>query len=207
MSAKHTSFFWPSFSDLMTSLFFVMLVLFVLTVGTLVRHVRATQAELKKIEEIHQALRNIDDRYFVYNEEHKKHVLQIEERFDTGSSNMMDLSENARIKLREAGQALVKAMSELDYEGVSYLIVIEGQASRDYSPINDEVSYKRAIALRNFWFKQPGQQHVDLNNVIPNCEIIIAGSGQYGVPREQPDVPPANQRFLVTIIPKIGKID
>ena len=204
---KQSSFFWTSYSDLMTSLFFVMLVLFILTVGVLVRQVRATEAELKKIEEIHQALRNIDDRYFVYNEEHKKHILQIDEIFDTRSANMMDLSENARTLLRDAGQALVKAMSDLDYEGVSYLIVIEGQASRDNSPINDELSYRRAIALRNFWFKKPGEQHVDLNKVISNCEIIIAGSGQYGVPREKPDIPPANQRFLVTIIPKIGQIN
>jgi hypothetical protein len=56
--------------------------------------------------------------------------------------------------------------------------------------------------LRNFWFGD----NPDLNTVLPNCEVIIAGSGQYGVPREQPDIPPNNQRFMITIIPKIGNI-
>jgi len=35
MSKKKESYFWISFSDLMTSLFFVMLVLFVLTIALL----------------------------------------------------------------------------------------------------------------------------------------------------------------------------
>jgi hypothetical protein len=39
-----------------------------------------------------------------------------------------------------------------------------------------------------------------------NCEIIIAGSGVKGIPRTLPDIAPANQRFLITIVPKIGQM-
>jgi hypothetical protein len=48
------------------------------------------------------------------------------------------------------------------------------------------------------------------NNVgldtLKNCEIVIAGSGVKGTPRDEPDIPPANQRFLITIVPKIGEM-
>ena len=56
---KKESFFWTSFSDLMTSLFFIMLVLFVLTVALLHKRMVeieneriATQVQLDKIKEI-----------------------------------------------------------------------------------------------------------------------------------------------------------
>jgi hypothetical protein len=63
------------------------------------------------------------------------------------------------------------------------------------------LSYHRAQSLVNFW----KAKNVGLDR-LKNCEIIVAGSGVEGVPREQPDIPPANQRFLITIIPKIGEM-
>jgi hypothetical protein len=210
---KNRDFFWLSYSDLMTSLFFVMLVLFVLIYtmqSSMIAELdaknqvlKAAQEELDKINEIKKSLENIDPTYFVYNKEYKKHILNIKVGFNTGSSNMLDMNEATRIQIRDAGLALEQLMTTLPTaEDVKYLIVIEGQASRDGAPVNDELSYKRAIALRNFWFGW----NPDLNTVLPNCEVVIAGSGQYGVPRDNPDNPPRNQRFLITIIPKIGEL-
>ncbi len=54
--SKKANFFWASYADLMTSLFFIMLVLFVLTVVMLKRQARATEEELKKIQEIASAI-------------------------------------------------------------------------------------------------------------------------------------------------------
>ena len=54
------SFFWASYADLMSSLFFIMLVLFVLTVVMLQKQVKATEAEMNKIKEIQNAISNID---------------------------------------------------------------------------------------------------------------------------------------------------
>lgn len=221
MGKRKNNLFWLSYSDLMTSLFFVMLVLFVLvfvimqnktnalenTVGTLEEtqdSLKVALQEYDKINEIRKSLENIDNEYFIYDKDYKKHILNIPVSFRTNSSNMLDISEETRIKIRDAGKSLEKLMNLLPQdENIKYLLVIEGQASKDGAAINDELSYNRAIALRDFWFgKNP-----NLNDVLPNCEIIIAGSGQYGVPREKPDIPPANQRFLITIIPKIGEIE
>jgi hypothetical protein len=168
------------------------------------KQLNAAQVELDKIKEIEKSLENIDSTYFVYNSDFKKHILKINVSFKTLSSNMMDMSDTIRNQIKGAGISLRNLMNSLPAkENVRYLIVIEGQASRDGAPINDILSYQRAVSLRNFWFGN----NPDLNQVLPNCEVIIAGSGQYGVPRIQPDTPPANQRFLITIIPKIGEME
>ena len=44
------SFFWTSYSDLMTSLFFIMLVLFVLVIVLLHKRMEATERELAEID-------------------------------------------------------------------------------------------------------------------------------------------------------------
>lgn len=228
---KKNNIFWISYSDLMTSLFFIMLVLFVLSIGylkiknieneRLVQELRkkqeVTEQEKKKIKEINEALKNIDPQNFEYNETYKKHILKIELidnngniGFPTGSSNILDLNFETRMKLRKAGNNLISKMKDLTKKNpnLQYLIIIEGQASKDFWPGNDELSYRRAISLRDFWFKSNNQSAQEfLKENLPNCEVIIGGSGQYGVPRSTPDIPPANQRFLVTIIPKYGEIE
>jgi hypothetical protein len=228
---KKNNIFWISYSDLMTSLFFIMLVLFVLTISylkiknienerlvkELTKKQEVTEQEKKKVREIADALKNIDPNNFFYNETYKKHILKIDlidnngdEGFPRGSSNMMDLNLVTRIKLGDAGNNLKSRMKILSQRNpnIQYLIIIEGQASIDYWPGNDELSYKRAIGLRDFWFKTQNQNaHQFIKSNLPNCEVIIAGSGQYGIPRDIPDTPPTNQRFLVTIIPKYGEIE
>jgi hypothetical protein len=63
MKGKDSGFFWPSFADLMTSLFFIMLVLYVLTYLKLTNERRiienqkkVTEQQLNKINEIQKAL-------------------------------------------------------------------------------------------------------------------------------------------------------
>lgn len=74
---KNKSFFWTSYSDLMTSLFFVMLLLFVTTVVMMhLGHV-ATEKELAKIKQLEHSVQAIDPRFFAYNPEFKKHVLKM----------------------------------------------------------------------------------------------------------------------------------
>ena len=65
---KNKSFFWASYSDLMTSLFFVMLLLFVTTVTMMYIHEKATEEELAKIKELEGSVQAIDQHYFAYNE-------------------------------------------------------------------------------------------------------------------------------------------
>ena len=96
MSKKNIRYnFWTGYSDLMTSLFFVMLMLFVLTIVLLHKRIIfseeervATQKQLDKIKEIEEAVKGIDSTYFEYNTIYKKHVLKISVNFPTGISDM-----------------------------------------------------------------------------------------------------------------------
>ena len=209
MKEKDSGFFWPSFTDLMTSLFFIMLVLYVLTFIKLQSEKKATEKQLNKIKEIEKALKALPSEYFTYDEKYKKHILNVEVKFNGGSSNMNDMNIDIRSKIRDAGKKIEKVLKDLYKKDarIQYLLVIEGQASKDTYSGNDVLSYNRAIALRNFWFDKGGDYASIYNNKLgPNTEVVIAGSGQYGVPRDLPDVPPKNQRFLITIIPKIGEL-
>ena len=204
------SFFWASYADLMSSLFFIMLVLFVLTVVMLQKQMKeieemkeATEAEMNKIKEIQNAINNIDSTYFAYNAEHKKHILKIDVGFQTNSADITDISEDTRQQLLNAGKAINRFIEEACQKyKAQYLLIIEGQASKDDYVRNNELSYERALALVNYWKS---------NGVYFNpeqCEVIVSGSGQDGTLRIQPDVAGnvKNQRFLIHILPKPGVI-
>ena len=106
------SFFWASYADLMSSLFFIMLVLFVLTVIMLQKQVKATEAEINKIKEIQNAISNIDSTYFAYNAEHKKHILKIDVGFQINSADITDIELETRQQLLNAGKAINQFIKE-----------------------------------------------------------------------------------------------
>ena len=206
MSRKSNDFFWLSYSDLMTSLFFVMLVLFVLVFSIMKyeqNRLKLKLGEYEKIEEIKLAINSIDTNYFKYDSIYKKHILNVQTHFSNESNDIRDIPRAKRNSLVRAGNLLVNLISNLPQEeNINYLIIVEGQASRDNWWGNDELSYRRALALKQLWINN----NINFTN-IENCELVIAGSGQEGVPRLQPDRPPKNQRFLIHIVPKVGQIN
>lgn len=211
------SHFWASYADLMTSLFFIMLVLFILTVCMLQKEIdktgaawkeaerqrRATQEQLDKIREIEEGVSKIDSTLFEYNATYKKHILKIDVSFPRGSHDMNQIDEHTLKRLKDAGTTVRDFIKEAHNNlNVQYLLIIEGQASRDNYALNDQLSYNRALALYKFWQK---------NNISfgrEACEVIISGSGQNGVLRMLPDngSNEKNQRFLIHIVPKPGII-
>lgn len=208
---KKESYFWTSFSDLMTSLFFVMLVLFVLTVALLHKRMveieqgrKATELQLEKIKEIEEAANRIDPKYFDYNRIYKKHILKIEARFGTDRYRAYDIIDQNIIipQLVKAGQSIRDSIKELNtkYPEIQYLLIIEGQASKDRAADghNYELSFKRAYTLKVLW---------ELNKIDfgDKCEVLIAGSGTGGTMRE--NIEDKNQRFLIHIVPKPGMIE
>ena len=200
--SRKESFFWTSYSDLMTSLFFVMLVLFVLVIVLLHNKIKATEAQLKKIQEIEESVKNIDKDYFEYDENFKRHTLKnIIVSFQKGSSNIYDIPEYQRDRLLSAGNSIKRFVNAAVRKNpdVKYLLIIEGQASKDDYQRNFELSYERALALVKFWERD------GLNFNTNNCEIIISGSGTESLFRAQNDEA-ANQRFVIHIIPKTGEI-
>jgi len=203
---KKESYFWTSFSDLMTSLFFVMLVLFVLTVALLHKRMEATQAQLDKIKEIEESVSNINSEYFEYDSLYKRHTLKnIDVSFRTGSSNINDIPQKQLSRLLEVGRSIRSFVDNVTSKtpNIKYLLIIEGQSSKDNYPRNYELSYERSLALVVYWSE---------NKIIfdpNNCEVIISGSGQSSPFRISPDVAGnrANQRFVIHIIPKPGIIE
>jgi outer membrane protein OmpA-like peptidoglycan-associated protein len=201
MKGKSTSFFWPSFTDLMTSLFFIMLVLYVLTIMKLKIQQQASDEQLKKIKEIQNAVEKLPQTYFTYDSKYKRFSLNREIRFKTGENIINDNDKHYLAGVGRSIQILIADLKE-KYSGdnIKYLIVIEGMASNDNYQYNDELSYQRALALFKFW-KESG---VEFDSDI--CDLQIAGSGTRGIGRYVGNEK-KNQRFLIHIVPKIGNID
>lgn len=200
---KKESFFWTSYSDLMTSLFFVMLVLFILTVALMHNKHKATAEQLAKVTALNKSIEKIDERYFVYDSVYKRHTLKdIQVKFARNSYDISDLPQSDIKRLLEAGRAIQQFMSKAKEEipDAEYLLIIEGQSSKDNFPGNYELSYQRALALVKMW-ERNGITFKELP-----CELIISGSGQSSRFRVKPDRASnaANQRFVIHIIPKPG---
>lgn len=200
MKHKESNFFWTSYTDLMTSLFFVMLALYILTVAVLRYQQKATEEQLKKIKEIQNATKALPPEFFQYQPEYKRFSLNQQIAFESGKAI---IPINKRAYLIEVGKSIQKLVDTLKVKyqdsNIKYLIVIEGMASKDNYLYNYQLSYERAFSLYNFW----EENNIRLDPSI--CEIIISGSGIGGVGREKIEY--KNQRFLIQIIPKIGTIE
>ena len=211
---KPESFFWTSYSDLMTSMFFVMLVLFVLTVALLQKKmgeiiVMNNELELKiaKVEEIEKSIEKIDSNYFDYNRYYKRHTLKnVKVSFKAYSSDINDISQVDRKTLESAGRAIQEMLRDAQraIPDARYLVIIEGQTSKDTYKYNYELSYARALSLVKFWSRL--QDPIIFDNL--PCEVIISGSGHSSQFREFPDIQgnKENQRFVIHIIPKPGML-
>lgn len=201
MKGKGAGFFWPSFTDLMTSLFFIMLVLYVLTFLKLTYQQRATEEQLKKIKEIQAAVTELPREYFAYDSVYKRFSLVQNIEFDRGKDVIKPTDE---IYLSKVGSSISKLIKDLavKYAGqdIKYVVIIEGMASNDNYSDNFPLSYKRAWAVLKLWQSR---------NIVPDpkvCEVQVAGSGTGGIGRYAPTDEIRNQRILIQIVPKIGEI-
>ena len=254
MDGQNNGTFWPSYVDIMTTLFAIMLVLFVvsfarfkITEGEL----RAKEAQLKEIVDEYENILNLYstvgkiDRteYFGYNQEYLKHLFQINVEYqarefeinrlqlDLTDSKSADEKRKSIIKagelIRNTIDTLNLSMSNEKNNNIKILVIIEGQSSK--VPFNDNtwmnnytLSYLRAQYLNKFWM----ENGIYLDS-LPRCELLISGSGEGGVPRNNPDmyinkedfsnesdywrrwldIEVKNQRFMINIVPVLGNID
>lgn len=212
MAKKEKSLFWASYADLMTSLFFVMLVLFIGAIVVLDQERRefkgkyeTSKKEKEILEQINDATKNIDSTYFEYKEEFKKHKLKISVNYGNDVDQIETLPELTQEQLLAAGVKLRDFVQETTSQNpnIQYLLIIEGQASKiGPEAINYPLSYRRAYGLKQFW------ENNGIKFTATNCEVLICGSGDgrqsgTGLMREKTEK--LNQRFLIHILPKPGQ--
>ena len=147
MAKKEKSLFWASYADLMTSLFFVMLVLFIGAIVVLDQERRefkgkyeTSKKEKEILEQINDATKNIDSTYFEYKEEFKKHKLKISVNYGNDVDQIKTLPELTQKQLLAAGVKLRDFVQETTSQNpnIQYLLIIEGQASINESNITGE---------------------------------------------------------------------
>jgi len=208
---KKSGFFWVSFADLMTSLFFIMLVLYVISFAILQSKQGALEAQAQQLEEIkniQKAIENLDSTYYQFDEENKRYKLNIDAKFRPNSSNILDIPTDKRIEIAKAGKNLYdKVKSIIDTsKTIDYLLIIEGSTQRynrnwiDNSNLGYKLSYQRALSLYDYW----KQQDADFRQLGSQCEVIIAGSGYYSQSRDEQNEN-NNRRFTIQVTSKVGK--
>ena len=214
--------FWPSYVDIVTTLFAIMVVLFAVSYSRF----RVQEVELRKIankyeeiKKIYQTVENIDPTYFEFDSTHVKHIFKIQVTYQRGAFDLYRLmadqtdkgeADILRSRIVAAGKEIEKTVQNLQNmrdkkQDIKYLVVIEGQASADGYYVNDYynndvLSYQRALHLHKFWQKNG----IDFSSM-SKCELVICGSGEGGVPRNTIKEE-YNQRFLIHIVPVIGNI-
>lgn len=207
MKKGKESFFWTSYSDLMTSLFIIMLVLFVLVIVLLHKRMEATIVEKEQIEKVLEDIkkveastRDLEGKYFSYNKDYEKFILNIDCQFPKSKYEINLLDDVTRDKLMDAGQQIKDFLDR--HSENQYLVIVEGQASansEDMTVFNYNLSFQRALSLIKYWATNPKVKFSS-----KNCELQIAGSGdgRLSAKTMRDDVNEKNQRFLIYIIPK-----
>jgi outer membrane protein OmpA-like peptidoglycan-associated protein len=201
VKGKDSGFFWPSFTDLMTSLFFIMLVLYVLTYLKLTNQQKATEEQLNKIKDIQAAVKELPKQYFQYDSIYKRFSLVQNVEFQNGKDIIKPTDENYLVNVGNSIRNLINNLkTKYAKQDIKYVVIIEGMASNDNFSDNFPLSYKRAWAVLKLWQSK---------NIMPDqsvCEVQVAGSGTGGIGRFAPKDEFKNQRILIQIVPKIGDI-
>lgn len=203
--------FWPSYVDIMTTLFAIMLVLFVVSYSRFKNREELLESLVEQYENIitvYSTVGSIDSTdYFNYFQEHKKHLFTVDVEYQSRAYKVNELkldtidkraADNKRDSIIAAGKLIKNTILQLEKsevfnsngnleDNIKFLVVIEGQSSRVKFDKNDwennfTLSYLRAQFLNDFW----KANDVDLA-ALPKCELIISGSGEGGVPRYVPD--------------------
>ena len=211
---KVTDSFWLSYSDLLTSLFFIMLVLFVICLvrmkisqGNLVgkieyyEHILQLENQFKELSTSNSLSYNEDNKTFI-----AKDLIGIE-IFKSDSAIIKNEYLNIVDRVGKDLEHLLNKLNDVNPD-FSYLLVIEGYSANDGCKsmsmdrsYNYKLSFERALALYNRW-RIHGK--IDLRKY--NAEILICGSGLNGINRDVKKEE-NNKRFVIQILPKIRRFE
>lgn len=221
---KKNNIFWISYSDLMTSLFFIMLVLFVLAIGylkikdieneRLIAELKKTQEGLIKETERLEKLLNLEkqfeplikDNSFYYLPTCKKFIAKDLMGIEIFEPNQFAIKQEYISTTIDVGNKIKSFLQKLNSQNpeLSYLLVIEGNMANTFDKrINKDenygylISYQRALSVYNLWLRN------NINFRDYNVEVMLCGSGFNGLCRDV--IEENNKRFSIQIIPKVSK--
>ena len=203
MDGKNNGSFWPSYVDIMTTLFAITLVLFAVSFSRFKIKEKQLQVlvdEYENIVNVYTTVNEIDQTgAFKYDPTYLKHLMNIEIKYQPKEYSMYKLAEDIyapskadeiRDAVKADGDTIMAKINKLEAsipdslkKNIKFLIVIEGQSSKipfdegDWRN-NYTLSYLRAQFLNKFWI----DQGLDFDKM-PRCELLISGSGEGGKPR------------------------
>lgn len=221
--------FWLSYSDLMTSMFFIMLVLFIVCLvkvsmsykelerekqktEQILAETQATNEQLQQILQLDQQFKELSNSSVLgYDEEKKMFFAKDFVGVEIFNPNDDNIKPEYLDKVKEVGEALKIILEKLHSENprFSYQLVIEGTAAikwdqkvaGTFNPDNQEMYWLSYRRALALYNKWRSQ---GLNLRDYNTEIIIAGSGFNGINRDN-RVEDNNKRFIIQIIPKVSR--
>lgn len=198
MKSDTQHFFWQSYLDVFTSLFIVMLVLFVLSFKLLSDLNAETKGKLDKIREVYNSIEMLDTALFIYEPEFKRYIIK-ETILFAAKQSVIPLKNYAYLmRVGSNLRDMFQRLKDKYQDTLKYSLIIEGMASKDNYRYNYELSYARAKAIYDFW----KSSNIKFDPEI--VEVIISGSGIGGVGRHKSEK--KNQRIMIQILPKLSKL-
>lgn len=219
---RNGSLFWISYADLMTSLFFVMLVLFVISVSRMQIVLAETNNALKDANVTirqQQQILQLDNQFKILSASSELTYIEENKVFTSKELLGIDIfypesdeirNEHLATVLR-VGHSLEGILEKLNQQNpdLSYLLIIEGFAaipiqklrSGEYNPDLQyayDLSFRRALAVYNYWRRDS----IDLRRY--NTEVLVCGSGFNGRNRDTQNED-NNKRFVIQILPKVAR--
>ena len=212
---RNGSLFWISYADLMTSLFFVMLVLFVISVSRMHNALENANITIRQQQQILQ----LDNQFKILSASSELTYIEENKIFTSKELLGIDIfypesdeirNEHLATVLR-VGHSLESILEKLNHQNpdLSYLLIIEGTAaipiqslrSGGYNPDSEYaygLSFRRALAVYNYW----RFNGIDLRRY--NTEVLVCGSGFNGLNRDMQNED-NNKRFVIQILPKVAR--
>lgn len=208
----------------MTSMFFIMLVLFALSIGYLVIKIAENEKLIKDLKEASmglveenerlQKLLNLEEQFkplindssFYYLQDCKKFIVKDFMGIEIFDPNQVTIKSEYNTLTIAAGKKIEAFLGELSNQNkdFSYLLVIEGNMANDHdNPRSVDrsdfyaKSYERALAVYKLWL------NTGINFRQYDVEVMICGSGLNGLCRDP--IEENNKRFSIQIIPKVSK--
>jgi hypothetical protein len=218
MDGKRKDFFWQSYVDLLTALFAVVLVLFILSYFNFKNKRDELEGMVQIYKEDSEILNKVksnlklfdsDKEIFYYDTVYNRIQIAFDIKFKRGfeywridsnhlESDYDEITQNLNSLGKRLNQIVLlfndQKNNDPSMKDISYLMVISGSASKYGDEFeNYLLSYKRALSLYDFWKTDLG---IDFNSTKYHeiIELQVAGIGTGGVGRFNYPYKPHNSK-------------